>query len=67
MRALIKAVVVLGVIFVAVGLVACSYAVPTMNFGCVLEYPYALTGFVLIMGGAIFGALGLWDPGRTSS
>ena len=67
MWALIKIVVVLGFIFFAVGLAACSYAVPTMSFGCYLEYPYALTGFVLIVGGAIIGALGLLDRGRKSS
>jgi hypothetical protein len=66
-RALIKAVVVLSVIFLALGLVACSYSVPTMSFGCSYEYPYALTGFVLIVGGATIGALGLLNPGKKSS
>jgi hypothetical protein len=62
--ALIKAVVVLGVIFFALGLVACLYGVPTMSFGCYYEYPYAPTGFVLIVGGAIIGALGFLDRGK---
>jgi hypothetical protein len=65
-RTLIKAVVVLGVIILAVGLEACSWSVPHQGFGSIPDYeqPYGSTGFVLVVGGAIIGGLGFFEPGR---
>jgi hypothetical protein len=63
-RPLNKVVVVLGVIILAIGLVVGFWSEPTKSFGPYYEHPFWLTGVVLVLGGAIIGALGFLDPGR---
>jgi amino acid transporter len=69
-RTLHKDIVIIGVIFLAIGLVVGLWSVPKdIPMGSVMEYeqPYWLTGLVLAVGGAIIVALGFFDPGRKVS
>ena len=63
MRTLHKDIVIIGVIFLAIGLVVGFWSEP-MQFvgrGSPSDYvhPYWLTGLVLVVGGAIIAALGI--------
>jgi len=66
-RALIKAVFVLAVVFLATGIAIGFWSEPA-KFGCAYEQPYWLTGLVLVAGGAIIAASGFIDTlGRKTS
>lgn len=69
MRTLHKDIVVIGVIFLAIGLVVGLWSVPKDVFASMMVYeqPYGLTGWVLVLGGLIIAALGYFDPGRKAS
>jgi len=62
-RILHKDIVIIGVIFLAIGLAACLWSEPT-KFGCAYEQPYGLTGVVLVLGGIVIATLGFLDPRR---
>jgi len=62
-RILHKDIVIIGVIFLAIGLAACLWSEPA-KFGCAYEQPYGLTGVVLVVGGIVIATLGFLDPRR---
>jgi heme/copper-type cytochrome/quinol oxidase subunit 3 len=68
-RTLLKIAVILGCVFVALGLVFSFWSVPHQGFGSVadLEFPYFFMGLVLVVGGAIIAWLGYSDPERKTS
>jgi hypothetical protein len=69
-RTLHKDIVIIGVIFLAIGFVVGFWPVEKdIYMMSVIEYeqPYWLTGLVLVVAGAIIAALGYFDPGRKTS